>query len=46
MKKLKAQVIKFAKKLNKQICLALRSGNISVRATERDINGILLLLLE
>ena len=39
MKKLKAQVIKFAKKLNTTNLSALRSGNVSVRATERDING-------
>ena len=39
MKKLRAQVIKFAKKLNTTNLSALRSGNVSVRATERDING-------
>ena len=39
MKKLRAQVIKFAKKLNTTNLSALRSGNVSVRAKERDING-------
>ena len=39
MKKLRAQVIKFAKKLNTTNLSALRSGNVSVRAKEGDING-------
>ena len=39
MKKLRAQVIKYAKKLNTTNLSALRSGNISVRANEGNING-------
>tara|TARA_B100000674_G_C37906374_1_gene946331 strand:+ start:100 stop:744 length:645 start_codon:yes stop_codon:yes gene_type:complete len=39
MKKLRAQVIKFAKKLNTTNLSALRSGNVSVRAKERNISG-------
>ena len=39
MKKLREQVIKYAKKLNKTNLSALRSGNISVRAKEGNING-------
>ena len=39
MKKLRAQVIKYAKKLNTTNLSALRSGNISVRGKEGNING-------
>ena len=39
MKKLRAQVIKYAKKLNTTNLSALRSGNISVRANEGNVNG-------
>ena len=37
--KLKAEVIKYSKKLNITNLSALRSGNISVRAKEKGING-------
>ena len=39
MSKLKAEVIKYSKKLNITNLSALRSGNISVRAKEKGING-------
>ena len=39
MKKYKAQVIKYAKKLNLKNLSALRSGNVSVRAKENGVNG-------
>ena len=39
MKKLRAQVIKYAKKLNTTNLSTLRSGNISVRVKEGNING-------
>ena len=39
MSKLKAEVIKYSKKLNITNLSALRSGNISVRAEERGIDG-------
>ena len=39
MKKLRAQVIKYAKKLNTTNLSALRSGNVSVRVKEKGING-------
>ena len=39
MKKLRAQVIKYAKKLNITNLSAIRSGNVSVRAKEKQVNG-------
>ena len=39
MKKLRAQVIKYAKKLNKTNLSALRSGNISIRTKEKGVSG-------
>ena len=39
MSKLKAEVIRYSKKLNITNLSALRSGNISVRATEKNIDG-------
>ncbi len=39
MSKLRAQVIKYSKKLNTSNLSALRSGNISVRAKERGTHG-------
>ena len=39
MSKLKAEVIKYSKKLNITNLSALRSGNISVRVKERGIDG-------
>ena len=39
MKKLKSTVIKYSKKLNSTNLSALRSGNISVRAKEKKIEG-------
>ena len=39
MKKLKKEVIKYSKKLNITNLSALRSGNISVRAKEKGVNG-------
>ena len=39
MSKLRSQVIKYSKKLNSTNLSALRSGNISVRAEEKNING-------
>ena len=39
MKKLRAQVIKYAKKLNTTNLSALRSGNVSVRVKEKGVNG-------
>ena len=39
MNKLKSKVIKYSKKLNYDNLSALRSGNISVRAIEKDIDG-------
>ena len=39
MSKLRSQVIKYSKKLNSTNLSALRSGNISVRAKEKDIDG-------
>jgi len=39
MNTLKVEVIKYSKKLNITNLSALRSGNISVRAKEKDIDG-------
>ena len=39
MKKLRSQVIKYAKKLNTTNLSALRSGNVSVRVKEKGVNG-------
>ena len=39
MKKFKTQVIKYAKKLNITNLSALRSGNVSVRVKEKNIDG-------
>ena len=39
MKKLRAQVIRYAKKLNITNLSTLRSGNVSVRAKEKNIDG-------
>ena len=39
MSKLKAEVIKYSKKLNITNLSALRSGNISARAKERGVDG-------
>ena len=39
MKKPRSQVIKFAKKLNITNLSALRSGNVSIRAKEKNVNG-------
>ena len=39
MSKLKAEVIKYSKKLNITNLSALRSGNISVRAKEKGADG-------
>ena len=39
MNKLKAEVIKYSKKLNITNLSALRSGNISVRAKEKGVDG-------
>ena len=39
MSKLKAEVIKYSKKLNITNLSALRSGNISVRANEKGVEG-------
>ena len=39
MSKLKAEVIKYSKKLNITNLSTLRSGNISVRAKEKGIEG-------
>ena len=39
MKKLRAQVIKYAKKLNTTNLSALRSGNVSIRVKEKGVNG-------
>ena len=39
MKKLRAQVIKYAKKLNKTNLSALRSGNVSIRTNEKGVSG-------
>ncbi len=39
MKKLRSQVVKYAKKLNITNLSALRSGNVSVRVKEKKING-------
>ena len=39
MSKLKAEVIKYSKKLNITSLSPLRSGNISVRATEKGVEG-------
>ena len=39
MSKLKAEVIKYSKKLNITNLSALRSGNISVRVKEKGIDG-------
>ena len=39
MSKLKAEVIKFSKKLNITNLSALRSGNISVRTKEKGVDG-------
>ena len=39
MKKLRASVIKYSKKLNTTNLSALRSGNISVRAKEKNVDG-------
>ena len=39
MSKLKAEVIKYSKKLNITNLSALRSGNISVRVKEKGVDG-------
>ena len=39
MSKLKTEVIKYSKKLNITNLSALRSGNISVRAKEKSVDG-------
>ena len=39
MNKLKSKIIKYSKKLNSTNLSALRSGNISVRTKERDVDG-------
>ena len=39
MSKLKAEIIKYSKKLNKINLSALRSGNISARVKEKGIDG-------
>ena len=39
MNKLKAEVIKYSKKLNITNLSTLRSGNISVRAQEKGVDG-------
>ena len=39
MKQLRAQVIKYAKKLNSTNLSALRSGNVSVRGKEKNVKG-------
>ena len=39
MSKLKTEIIKYSKKLNVTNLSALRSGNISVRAKEKGIDG-------
>ena len=39
MSKLKAEVIKYSKKLNTTNLSALRSGNISVRTKENGVDG-------
>ena len=39
MKKLRVQVIKYAKKLNTTNLSALRSGNVSIRTREKGVNG-------
>ena len=39
MSKLKAEVIKYSKKLNITNLSALRSGNISARAKEKGVDG-------
>ena len=39
MNKIKAEVIKYSKKLNITNLSALRSGNISLRAKEKGIDG-------
>ena len=39
MKELRTEVIKYSKKLNSTNLSALRSGNISVRSKEKNING-------
>ena len=39
MSKLRAEVIKYSKKLNITNLSALRSGNISVRAKEKGVDG-------
>ena len=39
MSKIKTEVIKYSKKLNIANLSALRSGNISVRAKEKGVNG-------
>ena len=40
MSKLKAEVIKYSKKLNITNLSALRSGNISVRAKEKGVDAV------
>ena len=39
MSKLKTEVIKYSKKLNIKNLSALRSGNISIRAKEKGVEG-------
>ena len=39
MKKLRSQVVKYAKKLNITNLSALRSGNVSIRAKEKNVSG-------
>ena len=43
MKNLKSQIIKYSKKLNITNLSALRSGNISVRAKEKNVDGFYIL---
>ena len=45
MSKLKTEVIKYSKKLNITNLSALRSGNISVRAKEKSVEGFYITLL-
>ena len=39
MSKIKAEIIKYSKMLNSRKLSALRSGNISLRAKEDDMDG-------
>ena len=42
MSKIKAEIIKYSKMLNSRKLSALRSGNISLRAKEDDMDGYLI----